>query len=153
MRWLASRAPDHRADDPEPDADAVIARLEEAGVTLLRMPRLGYNIGALNYWPEVVRQWEDYGKGDPGPLRPARPSAGDITLMDHAFQLLGHIPHDRYVLRRVVGLRALVDPMTDRHIWTWGRIAFAIGADRRTVPHWHRQGIAMIVAGLRSSKS
>jgi hypothetical protein len=44
--------------------------------------------------------------------------------------------------------RALVHPLTDRHIYPWRRLGAALGADHKAVQRWHAQGIDLIVAGL-----
>jgi hypothetical protein len=59
------------------------------------------------------------------------------------------IPLDRYVLRRVVGARSLVHPITDRHLFPWRRLGKALGADHKAIQRWHAQGIAMIVTALK----
>jgi hypothetical protein len=58
------------------------------------------------------------------------------------------IPVENYVLRRIVGARCLVSPVTDRHLFPWRRLAAALGADHKAVQRWHAQGIAIIVAAL-----
>jgi hypothetical protein len=58
------------------------------------------------------------------------------------------IPLDRYVLKRIVGLRALVDPITGRYLFTWRRLAAALGADHKAIQRWHRDGVELIVAEL-----
>ena len=58
------------------------------------------------------------------------------------------IPLDRYVVRRIVGARSLVHPITLRHLFPWRRLAAAIGADHKAVQRWHAQGINLIVAAL-----
>ena len=64
---------------------------------------------------------------------------------------LALIPQERYVLRRVVGARSLVHPITDRHLYPWRRLGAAMGADHKAVQRWHAQGIAAILAGLRAA--
>jgi hypothetical protein len=44
--------------------------------------------------------------------------------------------------------RALVSPVTERHLFTWRRLATLLGADHKAVQRWHAQGVAMIVAAL-----
>ena len=69
--------------------------------------------------------------------------------MDEALAWLQLIPQDRYVLRRIVGARSLVHPISDRHLYSWRRLGSVLGADHKAVQRWHAQGIATIVAGLR----
>ena len=68
--------------------------------------------------------------------------------MDEAMGWISLIPVDRYVLRRIVGARALVHPITERHLYPWRRLAAAIGADHKAVQRWHAQGIDLIVSAL-----
>jgi hypothetical protein len=68
--------------------------------------------------------------------------------MDEAMGWIPLIPFDRYVLRRIVGARSLVNPITERHLYPWRRLAAAIGADHKAVQRWHAQGIDLIVARL-----
>jgi hypothetical protein len=81
-------------------------------------------------------------------MRPPVPSPADIDMMDEALGWLALIPNDRFVLRRIVGARALVAPLTGRHLYTWRRLGRAIGADHRAVQRWHADGIRCIARGL-----
>ena len=138
-----------RSDDPgRLDADYVIRRLEEAGQTLLALPHTGPSTRLVQSGMEWVRDAsESYGR-DRARLRPAVPSAAQITAMDQALGWIPLIPIDKYVLRRVVGARCLVNPMTGRHLFAWRRLGVAIGADHKAVQRWHAQGIALIVRSL-----
>ena len=134
------------------DAAQVVARLEDAGTTLLCLPNTGpstrLRISAL----EVVRAAcleavEASGKR----LRLPMPSPARIGAMDEAWSWLGRIPNDRYVLRRIVGARALVNPATERHMFSWRRLGGLLGADHRAVQRWHGEGIDTIVRSLNRS--
>lgn len=131
------------------EGEMVIFRLEEAGRTLLALPQTGYSTrmrtGALDF---VKTALECHGHGE-GKIRPAVPSAGEITRMDEAMGWITLIPRERHVLRRIVGARSLVNPMTERHLFTWRRLAGVVGADHKAVQRWHRQGIDLIVRALR----
>jgi hypothetical protein len=130
------------------DADYVIYRLEEAGATLLALPGTGWSTRLRGSSIEIVRTaLEAYG-WEAARIRPAVPPANKIDRMDEAMAWILLIPSDRYVLRRIVGARSLVHPITDRHLFTWRRLGAAIGADHKAVQRWHAQGIAMIVAAL-----
>lgn len=133
-------------------ADVVIARLEEAGATLLALPNRGYGLGMRGFWPEIMRDAaEAYGYGI-APLRAAAPSPRDITAMDAALAWLSLIPDSQRVLRRVVGARALVSPVTGRALFSWRRLGVLVGADHRAVQRWHGDGIAVIVEALQARK-
>ena len=135
----------------EIDADFVIYRLEEAGATLLALPGTGWSTRLRTSSLEIVRTaLESYGWSG-ARIRPAIPSAEKITRMDEAMSWIPLIPVDRYVLRRVVGARSLVHPVTDRHLFPWRRLGTALGADHKAIQRWHAQGVSMIVTALRSA--
>src|SRR4051795_7597431 len=68
--------------------------------------------------------------------------------MDEALGWLALIPADRFVLRRIVGARALVAPLTGRHLYSWRRLGRVLGADHRAVQRWHADGIRCIARAL-----
>lgn len=133
------------------DAETVVYRLEEAGRTLLALPKAGCYPG--NYkvaWPEVVHAAiEAYGWDGELP-RAAVPAAAAITRMDEAWRWVSLIREDRRQHRRIVLMRSLVNPITERHQWSYRRIGKAFGWDYRAVQRWHEQGIDMIVVALRN---
>jgi hypothetical protein len=130
------------------DAQYVIARLEEAGQTLLALPNTGYTTHLRTGGLEIVRTAaESYGWTDQR-IRPAIPPAARITRMDEAWLWIPLIPRDRVVLRRIVGARSLVSPVTERHMFTWRRLGTLLGADHKAIQRWHAQGIAMILEAL-----
>ena len=115
------------------DAEMVIYRLEEAGAAMLACADI-----------------ENYG-WTTNRIRPPVPSAARITRMEEAMSWIPLIPMDRYVLRRIVGARSLVHPITERHLFPWRRLATALGADHKAVQRWHAQGIDLIVSALNRS--
>jgi len=133
---------------PGLDGAAIIARLESAGATLLAMPARGYSTQLRQMKFDIVHSaLEAYGWQSAG-ARPPMPSAAEITRMDEAFTWLGLIPEEKYVLRRILGARALVHPLTGRHIYPWRRLAALLGADHKSVQRWHGQAVAMLVQAL-----
>jgi hypothetical protein len=150
MSTLTMIDPDNaRRGSGEPvDGPYVVSRLEEAGAAILALPPSGYTTKLRTSSLDVVRAAaESYGWG-PGKVRPPMPSNARISRMDEAFTWLLLIPDDRYVLRRIVGARSLVSPLTERHLFPWRRLGAAMGADHKAVQRWHAQGIDIIVAGL-----
>lgn len=141
-------APVVTPDGAPVDAAFVVRRLEEAGATLLAIPGSGWTTRLRTSSLEIVRTaLESYGWHDSA-IRPAVPSADRISRMDEAMAWISVIPLDRYVLRRIVGARSLVHPVTQRHLFTWRRLAKALGADHKAIQRWHAQGIELIVAAL-----
>ena len=136
----------------EIDADFVIYRLEEAGATLLALPGTGWTTRLRTSSLEIVRTaLESYGWTETR-IKPPVPSSEKITRMDEAMGWLPLIPADRYVIRRVVGARSLVHPITDRHLFPWRRLGAALGSDHKAVQRWHAQGIDMIVNALKQKR-
>ena len=130
------------------DVPFVVAQLEAAGATLLALPGTGWTTKLRQSSLEIVHiAIETYGWSDKQ-IRPAIPSAAKITRMDEVMGWIVLIPVERYVLRRIVGARSLVNPTTDRHLFPWRRLAATIGADHKAVQRWHRQGIDLIVTAL-----
>lgn len=140
----------HDFPQPEVSIDTifVIRRLEEAGAALLAMPNTGWTTKLRTSNLDIVRSAVDsYGWADKR-IRPPVPSAAEITRMDEAMGWILLIPVDRYVLRRIIGARSLVNPVTERHLFPWRRLAAAMGADHKAVQRWHAEGIDLIVAAL-----
>lgn len=132
------------------DAEYVCYRLEEAGRTLLALPNTGPNTQLRTTRHDVVQSAvEAYGWARvDARLRPATPGADQITRMDEALDWIPRIPVDRYVLRRIVGARALVSPVTERHLFPWRRLGALLGADHKAIQRWHAQGIDIIISSL-----
>jgi hypothetical protein len=129
-------------------AESLIARLEEAGQTLLCLPPGGYSTRLrTSAWTVLDTAAEAYGH-TPGRLRPPVPPAARITRMDEALSWLRLIPDDKYVLRRIVASRMLVSPHTGRHLFPWRRLATLLGADHKAIQRWHAQGIDLLVGAV-----
>ncbi len=144
----ASTGETRRSGAPD-SVDALVERLEQAGATLLSMPARGYTTGMRQMRFDIVHTaLEAYG-WDSAVLRPPAPSAEAISAMDEAFGWLALIPEQSFVLRRIIGARALVHPLTGRHLFPWRRLAAMLGADHKSVQRWHGNGTAMIMAALR----
>ncbi|OYV31789.1 MAG: hypothetical protein B7Z81_13530 [Acidocella sp. 20-61-6] len=132
----------------KPNAAQVVARLESAGATLLALPGRGHSTKLRQMRFDIVHTaLEAYGWAPP-PLRAPTPGATAISDMDTVIGWLRFIPDGNFVMRRVVGARALVHPLTCRHLFTWRRLGATLRADHKSVQRWHGQGVAMIVAGL-----
>jgi hypothetical protein len=141
---------DQRRWAPPWDAELVIYRLEEAGATLLALPG-GRASGRLpSAMPDVVHNPAEAYAWSDVKLRPAVPGAARIDRMDEALRWVSLIDQNRYVLRRIVGARSLVSPLTERHLFSWRRIANMIGADHKAVQRWHAEGIDLIVRRLNA---
>jgi hypothetical protein len=131
------------------DAETVIARLEEAGHTLLSLPRSGPTTALRQTRHQYVAEaLEAYTAADTSRPKPPVPPAVRITRMDQALAWIPLIPQDRLVLRRILGCRCLVSPLTGRHLFSWRRLARLLGADHKAIQRWHATGVDTIVAIL-----
>jgi hypothetical protein len=81
-------------------------------------------------------------------MRPPTPDASQITRMDEAYSWLSFIPDDKRVIRRIVALRSVVDPLSGKHLYTWTKVAAAVGCAANAAKAWHKQGVEMIAAVL-----
>jgi hypothetical protein len=134
------------------DREIAIVRLEEAGRTLLALPARGYSTKLRSSSLDIVRSvMEGYGWGE-RTVVPAIPPAAQITRMDEALAWISFIPLERYVLRRVVGARALVHPLTGRYLYSWRRLGGLLGADHKAVQRWHALGVDMIVSAVNERR-
>ena len=147
---IAAICPPARPDRrPAIDAETVIARLEEAGTTLLCLPRTGPTTALKQTRHQFVAEaLEAYTATDDSRPRLPVPPAARITRMDQALAWIALIPADKLVLRRIVGCRSLVSPLTGRHLFSWRRLARLLGADHKAMSRWHASGIDLIVAAL-----
>jgi len=83
-------------------------------------------------------------------FRPAVPTAEQIKHMDEVLRWIALIQPERYVLRRIVGARSLINPRTQQPIYSWTKIAKMLGADRRAVRRWYDEGILIITNALNA---
>ncbi len=151
-RSTTAKAPPRRARamrELPPEYEGLIALLEEAGTTLLSLPPSGFSPGLkMSALPILREAAEAYGWST-AEVRPPMPSASRISRMDKAMGYLTLIPQDRYLLRRIVGCRALVHPISGRHLYSWRRLAELLRADHKAIQRWHGEGIRIIVFALR----
>jgi hypothetical protein len=131
-------------------AEMIVLRLEDAGATLLAMPHTGYSTRLRQMRFDIVHTaLEAYGWAE-SPIRAPGPDAEAITAMDEAFGWLALIPEAKFVLRRILGARALVHPLTRRHLFPWRRLAGLLGADHKSVQRWHRDAVDHLVRALEA---
>ena len=129
----------------------IIVRLEQAGATLLALPSKGYSTHLRQMRFDIVHTaLEAYGWEAPA-LRAPTPSAAAISAMDEAFAWLALIPEQSFLLRRILGARALVHPLTGRYLFPWRRLAAAVGADHKSVQRWHGNAVAMLERRLNGA--
>lgn len=129
-------------------AQHVVERLEEAGRALLSMPPTGYStritISRVLFAPEPGES----GLPTPPAVRITPPSSQEISRMDEALEWLALIPNRQRAIRRIVAARALKNPVTDKHLYSWRDIGRIMNIDHKAVQRWHSQGIEIITRAL-----
>jgi hypothetical protein len=143
------RRPGRKDRELPQEYEGLIACLEEAGATLLSLPTTGFSPGLKTSALPILREAAEAYGWSAAEVRPAMPSASRISRMDLVLGYLALIPQDRYLLRRIVGCRALVHPITGRHLFSWRRLAEVLGADHKAIQRWHAEGIRIIIFALR----
>jgi hypothetical protein len=127
----------------------LVLLLENAGATLLALPNAGHSTRIRQMRFDIVHTaLEAYGWAAE-PVRAPAPDAAAISAMDEAFGWLALIPDEKFVLRRILGARALVHPLTRRHLFPWRRLAGVLGADHKSVQRWHGDGIRFLMKALK----
>ncbi len=108
----------------------VIKRLEAAGKTLMALPDKGYS-------PAL-----------PPRVSVAMPDELDVMAMEIAYGwVVRFIPVEQAEMRRVVHMRSLVHPISNRHICGWRKIGRIMRCDYKTVQSLHSRGIKKIFLG------
>lgn len=126
----------------------IILRLEDAGRVLMALPMKGHTTALRTGHPEVVHDInEAYGWQNERPRIPV-PSARRVSQMEEAFGWIRLLPDDQARLRRVVGLRMLVNPLNDRYIYCWRDVGRKLGIHHDTAQRWHRDAISAIAIRL-----
>lgn len=136
-------------DVPQRTAEWLVAVFEQAGKTLQSMPARGTRPSEYgNGWPDVVHDAGMAYGWTTDRIRPAYPSARDIARMDEVYAWIGLIPENQRLLRRIVLLRSLVDPISDRHRFSWRKVGSTLGHDHKAAQRWHENAIVSILVAL-----
>lgn len=134
---------------PEPELrtpEWLVTAFEDAGRTLQAMPSRGCRPnGYGNNWPDMVHDAKEAYGWMADRMRPAYPNAQDIARMDEIYSWIGLIPESQRLLRRIVMLRSLVNPITDRHRFSWRKVARVLGHDDKSTKAWHSKAIGTIL--------
>ena len=157
-QWAAPRrAPETEPDDESTAPDGIKSAedwldrsLNKAGASMLALPYdrempAGFRVA----WPDYRHSAaEAYGCGKVR-LRGAAPTSAQISAMDRAYgwvELL--VGDDDQIVRwrRIFCLRSLCDPVTRRHMYSWERVADAIGYSRTWCQREHQLALRLICA-------
>lgn len=133
-------------------SDFVVARLEEAGKTLLSLPLSGHTTRMRSGYPQIVRQIVDSYGWDISQARPPAPPPDRISRMDETLGWLALVPDGSSHLRRVLGYRMFVHPISNRHLYSWRRIGDLLGVSHTAARSWHADGVAAIAVRLAATE-
>ncbi len=118
-------------------------------ITLSALPPGGPSTRLAQPRCEIVREEVVELRCQPERVRLPPPPPRKVDEMDRTLQWLGLIPNDRYVLRRVVGLRA-VTHFESRKPLSWRKISARLGANAYAVKGWHEKGILIVTRRLNA---
>ena len=130
-------------------AEMVVTYFEEAVRTLAALPNSGPSTGLTQLRLEVVQEAATGYGFHAATARPPVPPARKISEMDAVLRWLQLIPQEKFVLRRVVALRAVTHYATLKPM-PWKHIGERVGANSVAVKTWHGQGIARIMRSLNA---
>lgn len=149
------------------DETYVKSRLESAGRTLMMLPSTGRPAGYKSNWPEHIREyldtldWTEEGLAviihDPPPvkLRPNMRQMNELNeVLDWLFDL-GQYCKSREIpyITKAIWYGMLHHPISERRIYSWGRLSKIFRCDRKTVQRWYEGGIEIIVKNQNLLKS
>ncbi len=146
--------------------DVIIARLEDAGRTLVAMPHpvRGRPAEPGACWPDVLQTYWDVmsagGEDEPAEVAEIRrqereeginrvriqPSSAAIDRLDEVLGWLWFI--DRPTHRRLTVARMQIWPQNDRHVFSWRQLSRAFGMSPTQLRRWHMAAVDDILAGL-----
>lgn len=126
--------------------------LEWAGGRLMAMPSVGLRPADFHVaWPDYnLEKFQVLEFRGQMRISAMAPSAAEIPIMDQILSLpLADSDPKR---RRVLQLRALVNPVTGRYIHQWLGIAKILESDRRQVKRWHEKGLSVVAENAPHDK-
>jgi hypothetical protein len=144
-------------------------RLEEAGQTLMSLPLPSGSLPKddRSRWPDVVRGYEDafvaligassdltQDFSDHHNRVRATPSARAVGRLDEVLEWLWRFDDARK--RRLCLARALIHPISGRHVVSYRKLGRIFGLHHETVRAWHSRAlaeVAMVLTRDRAAKS
>lgn len=126
--------------------------LEWSGATLLALQLSSPSPkGVRSNWPEYAQEAATAYGYTPERLRAPTPRSEQIELMDKILVLPEFI--DDSLQRRIVHARLLVTPVSNRHVYSYPRLARFLGKDQRTVARLFFAGLHEIAEFIPQSKA
>lgn len=141
-------------------------RLYDAGKTLMMLQSSVGPAEPRSHWPEVMRTyWDMFAPASPGEDRKAaevrRNERAEDKLkprlvatskaMTRLDEVLGWLWYLEPVHRKIIFARMLINPLTDKHVFSWRQIQGATGIHRDMVKRRFKVGIDQIVKELAES--
>jgi len=119
--------------------------LEWAGLRLVAITVRGTKPAGFRVaWPDFAQdKWEVTNFRAATAIRIPSPPPNEVTIMDSILRLPDFCRV--FGVRRVIQYRALIHPISGRHIQSWDKIAAKLSTDKRTVRRWHEKGLEEII--------
>ena len=134
------------------DLSEVKMWLEWAGATLLSMPISSPTPrGPRVAWPEFAQDARNAYGYTASTMRAPLPRSREIDLMDDILALISIVGDTK--TRRILHLRALVTPVSNRYVYSWVKLAVMFNSDRRAVAYIHTKGLREIATVLGQEKA
>lgn len=126
--------------------------LEWAGARLVAMP--GNRVAPKQtrvLWPDYAQDiWEVTEFRNNQRIRISGPTSAEIPIMEEIL-LLPNIC-EWVKIRRVIHARSLIHPFTERHLYSWDRIAKKLETHPVTARRWYKKGLNEIVIKANPQK-
>ena len=128
----------------------VEAILRDAGKTLMQLPHTGPR--PVLRLSVALCSLVTFEEGVKSRLQLPAPESASISEMDRVYGWLSYIPQDKYVLRRIVGARSLIDSVTGRHVYSWRAIGRILGATTKQCSAGTRRASGSLPISLTNSR-
>lgn len=134
-----------------PDVLLVAHRLDQAGRTLMCMYTSGRPRGFTTAWPDYPYERMDYANwhGMPEQKFP-RATKKQVDMMHEVLD--SWMPKITSIdQRRIVQMRMLINPITDKHLYSWRRIGRKLHMDHKRVKRECEQAIVEMAFKLHAA--
>jgi len=122
----------------------IAQRLPEAGATLMILPRPEFSRSLVL---SALVQHNAAHYAVKARLSPTNP---EIIRCAQVMGWLNLMPARLLRLRRIIEMRMLTCPITQRPLYSWRKIGRTFRVDHHTAQRWHSAGVALLAAAIRA---
>jgi hypothetical protein len=132
-----------------PDLSYVQTRLTEAGKTIIALPATGTRPGGVrSCMPDYIYEYMDIGNWTEIVLRTPKPTPAQIQRMDEVLQDWIPLITDHRD-RRIVQMRILTNPVTEKPLFKWARIGRIFGIHRTHARATYERAVIQLAYALK----